>query len=42
MNEQYDIESLKKLQKKCHRTSVALQSTYTGNVTLTHISTLIL
>lgn len=42
VTEQFDVEGLKRLQRKCHRTSQALQKGYTGQVTLTQICIIIL
>ncbi|KLT40106.1 hypothetical protein CC85DRAFT_162721 [Cutaneotrichosporon oleaginosum] len=39
--EQFDVEGLKRLQRRCHRTSQLLQRTYTGQVTLTQICIII-
>lgn len=42
VTEQFDVEGLKRLQRKCHRTSQALQRGYTGQVSLTQICIIIL
>lgn len=39
--EQYDVEGLKRLQRRCHRTSSQLQRTYHSQVTLTQICIII-
>ncbi|WWC92058.1 uncharacterized protein L201_007012 [Kwoniella dendrophila CBS 6074] len=41
INDQFDIEGLKRLQRRCHRTCKALQRTYYGPTTSTQISTII-
>ncbi|BEI94878.1 uncharacterized protein CcaverHIS019_0704590 [Cutaneotrichosporon cavernicola] len=41
VTEQYDVEGLKRLQRRCHRTSQLLQRSYTGQVTLTQICIII-
>ncbi|WWC95031.1 hypothetical protein V866_001883 [Kwoniella sp. B9012] len=41
VNEKFDIEALKSLQRKCHRTCRALQRTCYGPTTCTQISTII-
>jgi hypothetical protein len=38
----FDVEGLKQLQRRCHRTSQALQRTYHGQVSLTQICIIIL
>lgn len=40
--EQFDVEGLKRLQRRCHRMSQLLQHTYHGQVTLTQICIIIL
>jgi len=40
--EQFDVEGLKQLQRRCHRTSQALQRTYHGQVSLTQVCIIIL
>jgi hypothetical protein len=42
INDQFDIEGLKQLQRRCHRTGKALQRTYYGPTNLTQITTIIL
>ena len=42
VNDQFDIEGLKRLQRRCHRTCKVLQRTYYGSTNLTQISTIIL
>ncbi len=42
VNDQFDIDGLKRLQRRCHRTCKALQRTYYGPTNLTQISTIIL
>ncbi|WWC65478.1 uncharacterized protein I303_108096 [Kwoniella dejecticola CBS 10117] len=41
VNDQFDIEGLKRLQRRCHRTCKALQRTYYGPTNSTQISTII-
>ncbi|RXK37841.1 hypothetical protein M231_04839 [Tremella mesenterica] len=41
VNERFDIDELKHLQRRCHRTSRTLQGTYYGQTNLTQISTII-
>lgn len=40
--EQFDVDGLKQLQRRCHRTSQILQRTYHGQVSLTQICIIIL
>ena len=42
ITDQFDIEGLKKLQRRCHRTGKQLQRTYYGPTNLTQITTIIL
>jgi hypothetical protein len=42
VNDQFDIEGLKQLQRRCHRTGKALQRTYYGPTNLTQITTIVL
>ena len=37
----FDIEGLKQLQRRCHRTARALQRTYYGRANLTQVTTII-
>ncbi|WRT66016.1 uncharacterized protein IL334_002967 [Kwoniella shivajii] len=41
VNDQFDIDSLKRLQRRCHRACKALQRTYYGPTSSTQISTII-
>ncbi|KAL1405139.1 hypothetical protein Q8F55_008762 [Vanrija albida] len=41
VTDQFDVEGLKRLQRRCHRTSQALQRTYHGSVSLTQICIII-
>ncbi|WVQ93818.1 hypothetical protein IAU59_000896 [Kwoniella sp. CBS 9459] len=41
VNDQFDIEGLKRLQRRCHRTCKALQRTYYGPTSCTQIATII-
>ncbi|TXT04955.1 hypothetical protein VHUM_04038 [Vanrija humicola] len=41
VTDQFDVEGLKRLQRRCHRTSQALQRTYHGHVSLTQICIII-
>ena len=42
VNDQFDVDALKRLQRRCHRTCKALQRTYYGPTNLTQITTIIL
>lgn len=42
VNDQFDIEGLKHLQRRCHRTCKVLQRTYYGPTNLTQVTTIVL
>ncbi len=42
MSDSFDIEGLKRLQRRCHRTCLALESFYQENVGLVHVATIML
>jgi hypothetical protein len=42
VTDQFDIEGLKRLQRRCHRTGKQLQRTYYGPTNLTQITTIVL
>jgi hypothetical protein len=42
MSGSFDIEGLKRLQRRCHRTCLSLESFYQENVTLVQVATIML